>query len=105
MRELEVNVQELQLEIQTIEAYWNDEIRDRRKAEDQVQDLKGEVRNKKRKMDKMDCAYNTLVGRIQDRVSNYPKEEDHTRPTISRDRVITIIAEENEEALERGLRG
>lgn len=101
VRLLEASVEELRLDRQAVEAQMEDKILERMKAQDQ--DLEGEVRSKKRKMDRLNCAYENLVGQFEDRVTNYPKEEDQTEPTISRSRVIAILKEEHVEVIERGL--
>lgn len=68
LQEAEHRVQNLHSEKQAREAYWEEEITDRLRVEDQVQELKEELRHKKVKIEIMKYAFKKLHERFKRRV-------------------------------------
>lgn len=104
VRELEAKVQELQEEKQELHAYWEEEITNRVRAKEQVNELEKEVRAKKVRIDRMSYAFRTTFGRLQHRVYHHPAEEGHTRHTISKSLFLDMVDKEYTDARRRGLR-
>lgn len=66
-----------------LEELWED-------ARERVGDLEGEVRVKRRKINKMGYAFRMTFDKWMDAVYHYPTEEGQTRYTMSRDLMIYI---------------
>ena len=104
-KELQTKIQQLKDRNEKLEAHWEAEVDSRLRVEDTLHGVEGELKRKKRRMNRMTYAFQTSYDRLYDRMYHFPIEIGQTRHTISRDWMTYLLKKEEREALHNGLIG